>query len=184
MYVLNLVPSKSFPKTPIESWIGRKPSMIHLRIWGCPAHVLKGKFDKLQSKTEVVFFVGYSKGTVGGLFYNHKDNKVFVSTNAKFLENDYRNDYTPKSRVVLAEMNKSIIEQSMDETRDGVVVSNIPQDITHEMTSTQESRCSGRIVRPPIRLIGLGETYEAISEEAETDPYTYEEAMNDIDVHH
>ena len=52
----------------------------------------------------MVFFVGYPKGTIGGLFYNHKDNKVFVSTNAKFLENDYMNDYTPRSRVVLAEM--------------------------------------------------------------------------------
>ena len=55
---------------------------------------------------------------------------------------------------------------------------------THEMTSTQEPRCSGRIVRPPIRFISLGETYEAISEKAETDPYTYEEAMNDIDAYH
>ena len=52
------------------------------------------------------------------------------------------------------------------------------------MTSTQEPRCSGRIVRPLIRFIGLGETYEAISEEAESDPYTYEEAMNDVDAHH
>ena len=44
-------------------------------------------------------------------------------------------------------------------------------------------RCSGRIVRPPIRFIGLEETYEAISEEAKIDPYTYEKAMNDIDAH-
>ena len=29
----------------------------------------------------------------------------------------------------------------------------------------------------------MGETYEAISKEAESDPYTYEEAMNDIDAH-
>ena len=64
--------------------------------------MLKGKIDKLHSKTEVVFFVGYPKGTIGGLFYSHKDNKVFVSINAKFLENDYMNDYAPKSRVVLA----------------------------------------------------------------------------------
>ena len=89
MYLLNLVPSKSVPKTTVELWIGRKPSMRHLRIWDCPAHVLKGKSNKLQPKTEVVFFIGYPKGTVGGLFYSHKDNKVFVSTNAKFLENDY-----------------------------------------------------------------------------------------------
>ena len=73
--------------------------------------MLKGKYDKLQSKIEVVFFVGYPKGTIGGLFYSHKDNKVFVSTNANFLENDYMNDFTPKSRVVLVEMNETIIEQ-------------------------------------------------------------------------
>ena len=85
MYLLNLVPSKSVPKTPVELWIRCKPSMRHLHIWGCLAHVLKGKFDKLQSKIELVFFVGYPKGTVGGLFYSHKDNKVFVSTNAKFF---------------------------------------------------------------------------------------------------
>ena len=94
------------------------------------------------------------------------------------------NNYTPKSRVVLAEMNEPVIEQPMDETRDDLAVLDTPQDTTHEMSSTQVPRRSGRNVRPPIRFIGLGETYKTISEEAETDPYTYEEAMNDIDAHH
>ena len=44
----------------------------------------------------------------------------------------------------------------MHETRDNVYVLDTPQDITHEMTSTQVPRCSGRIVRPPIRFTGLG----------------------------
>ena len=184
MYLLNLVPSKAVPKTLVELWNRRKPSIRHLRIWGCPAHVLKGKSDKLQFKTEVVFFVGYPKGTVGGLFYSHKDNKVFVSTNAKFLENDYMNDYTPRNRVVLAEMNEPVNVQPIDETRDDVNVLDTPQDTTQEMSSTQVPRRSGRIVQPPIRFIGLGETYEAISEEAKSDPYTYEEAINDTDAHH
>ena len=78
----------------------------------------------------MVFFVGYPKGTIGGLFYSHKDNKVFVSTNAKFLENDYMNDYTPKSRVVLAEMNELVNIQPIDETRDDVNVLDTPQDTT------------------------------------------------------
>ena len=47
MYLLNLLPLKSIPKTPVELWNGHKPSMRHLHIWGCPAHVLKGKSDKL-----------------------------------------------------------------------------------------------------------------------------------------
>ena len=94
------------------------------------------------------------------------------------------NNYTPRSRVVLSEMNEPVNKQPMDETRDDVAVLDTPQDTTHEMSSTQVPRRSGRIVRPPIRFIGLGETYEAISEEAESNLYTYEKKMNDIDAHH
>ena len=184
MHILNLVPSKSVLNTLKELWSGRKPSMRYLHIWGCPTRVLKKKPDKLEAKTKVCMFLGYSKETNGYLFYNHKGNKVFVSTHAKFLEDNYVNNFNPRNKVVLVEMNKPINEQPMDETRDDVAVLDTPQDITHEMTSTQVPRCSGRIVRSPIRFIGLGETYEAISEEAKSDPYTYEEAMNDIDAHH
>ena len=102
---MSLDSSKSVPKIAIELWSGRKPRMRYLHIWGCPAHVLKGKPDKLEPKSEVCLLVGYPKETRGYLFYSHKDNKVFVSTNAKFLENDYMNNFTPRSRVVLAEMN-------------------------------------------------------------------------------
>ena len=110
--------------------------MRYLHIRGCLAHVLKGKPDKLEPKSEVCLLVGYPKETRGYLFYSHKDDKVFVSTNAKFLENDYLNDYTPRSRVVLTKMNELVNEQPMDETRDDVVVLETPQDSTHEMTST------------------------------------------------
>ena len=184
MHILNLVPSKSVPNIPNELWSRCKPNMRYLHIQGCSAHVLKGKSDKLEVKTEVCMFLGYSKETNGYLFYNHKDNKVFVSTKANFLEDDYMNNFNFRSKVVLAKTDEPVIGQLIDETKDDVVVLDTPQDITHEMTSTQEPRYSGRIVRPPIRFIGLGETYEAILEEAESDPYTYEEAMNDINAHH
>ena len=39
-YILNRVPSKSVPKTPYELWIGAKPKLEHVRVWGCPVHVL------------------------------------------------------------------------------------------------------------------------------------------------
>ena len=39
--ILNVVPSKSVSKTPLELWNGRKPSLRHYRIWGCPTRVLK-----------------------------------------------------------------------------------------------------------------------------------------------
>ena len=136
MHILSLVPSKSIPNTPKVLWSGCKPSMKYLHIWGCLAYMLKGKSDNLEAKTEVFMFSGYSKETKGYLFYNHKDNKVFVSTHAKFLEDDYMNNFNFRSKVVLAKMDEPVIEQLIDETKDDVVVLDTPQDITHEMTST------------------------------------------------
>ena len=37
IYLLNRVPTKATITTPYELWIGRKPSLKHLHIWGCPA---------------------------------------------------------------------------------------------------------------------------------------------------
>ena len=126
MHILNLVPSKSVPNTPKELWSGCKPSMKYLHIWGCLAHMLKGKSDKLEEKIEVCMFLGYSKETKGYLFYNHRDNKVFVSTNAKFLEDNYVNNFNPRSKVVLVELDEPIIKQPMDETRNNVDVLDTP----------------------------------------------------------
>ena len=48
-YLLNKVPSKSVPQTPYEIWKERKPSLKHVKIWGCPAYVKKVDPDKLES---------------------------------------------------------------------------------------------------------------------------------------
>ena len=68
---------------------GRKPSLQHIHIWRYPTHVLKPKIDMLEVRYEVYWFVGYPKGTRRHYFYNQVDQKVFVSTNARFLEEDY-----------------------------------------------------------------------------------------------
>ena len=73
LYILNLVPSKLIPITPIKLWNGHKPFLQHIQTWGSPAHVLKGKINKLESRIDVYFFVGYPRGTKGGLFYCPKD---------------------------------------------------------------------------------------------------------------
>ena len=38
-YILNRVPSKSVTSTPYELWIGRKPVLDHLRLWGLAGYV-------------------------------------------------------------------------------------------------------------------------------------------------
>ena len=80
--------------------------------------MLKGNTGKLEPRTEVCLFVGYPKGTRGGLFYSPQDKKVFVSTNATFLENDYMENFKPRNRVVLEELQSDhIIPRPVTVTR-------------------------------------------------------------------
>ena len=54
-HILNSVPTKSIPNTHIELWTGRKSSLQHHRIWGCPAYLLKGKTEKLKNKSKLCY---------------------------------------------------------------------------------------------------------------------------------
>ncbi|XP_074369148.1 uncharacterized protein LOC141710363 [Apium graveolens] len=64
VYLLNRCPTKSVRnKTPNEAWSGSKPSMGHLKIFGCIAytHVPDQKRKKLDDKGEKCIFTGYDK---------------------------------------------------------------------------------------------------------------------------
>ncbi|KAL8133453.1 hypothetical protein AgCh_008783 [Apium graveolens] len=148
-YLLNLVPSKSVPKTPLELWTGDKPSLRHIRIWGCPAHVLNKNATKLESRTEVKLFVGYPMGTKGYLFYSLKNRDVIVSTNAIFLEEDYIMNHKPMSSVVLEEP-----VGGTNNTHEAVVQVEQPQHNVQPVTNTAPvPRRSGRVVQQPDRFM-------------------------------
>ena len=170
-YLLNNVPSKSVPKTPYEFWTNRKPNLNHIRIWGCPAHVLDKEAKKLESRSEVCLFVGYPKGTKGGLFYNPKQNKVFVSTHATFLEESYMEDFKPHSKVVLEEMTSGLDVPKVTEN---------PVEKSLKNQQPGELCRSGRIIRELERYMFNGEVCEAESIEHIDDPATYKEAMKDV----
>ena len=91
-------------------------------------------------------FVGYPKGTRRGLFYSPQKKKVFVSTNATFLEHDYIANFKPQSKVVLEELlGDRITPQPVNVTSEREKETNTP---------SQDSivpRSSGRVIRKPIR---------------------------------
>ena len=60
--------------------------------------------SKLETRSEVCYFIGYPKGTYGWYFYDPREKKVFVSANAIFLEDDYIMNRKPKGRIVLEEV--------------------------------------------------------------------------------
>ena len=62
-YILNRTPTKSINRIPYEVWNGRKPSIKHLRVWGCKAEAkpYNPVEKKLDPKTISGYFVGYLK---------------------------------------------------------------------------------------------------------------------------
>ena len=138
-YILSMVSSKSVPKTPMEMWTGRKLILSHIRIWGCPAYVLKRSSDKLDAKSEFCWFVGYPKGTWGYNFYNKSDMKVFVSTNAKFMEEEYIMNH------IIRDMNEWTEKTEFPSIQDNVVPIN-PQPLIPDTDTPNMSRRSGRVI--------------------------------------
>jgi len=68
-------------KTPQEVWNGKKPSLSHLRVFGCDAdvHVTKEKRTKLDSKSKKCIFIRYKDGLKGYNLWNPVTRKVMYS---------------------------------------------------------------------------------------------------------
>ena len=86
-YLVNKSPSSALEDTtPHEVWIGKKPSLSHLRVFGCDAyvHVPKEKRTKLDNKYERCIFIGYKDGLKGYKLWNPETRKVVYSRDVVF----------------------------------------------------------------------------------------------------
>ena len=89
VHVLNRCPTSAVVgTTPYEKWHGSKPSVSHLKVWGCVAyvHIQKDKRAKLGSHMEKCVFIGYPEGYKGWKFYNPETKKVIICERADFDE--------------------------------------------------------------------------------------------------
>ena len=173
-YILNMVSSKSVPKTPMKMWTGRKLILSHISIWGCTAYVLKQSSDKFDARSELCWFVGYPKCTKGYYFYSKSDMKVFVSTNVKFMEEEYI------MNQIIRDMNDWTKKSEFPSIQDNVVPID-PQPLIPDTDTPNMPRRSGRVIRPPVKLTLMGESSLTIPESHEDDPTGYYEAINDKD---
>ncbi|CCA67899.1 hypothetical protein PIIN_01770 [Serendipita indica DSM 11827] len=87
--------------TPIEIWNGSKPSVGHLRAWGCRAHVHLQKDQRVQlaPHTRKCVFIGYPNDYKGWIFWDPQTQKDFVSDSAIFVEDEFPGGSKTKSHV-------------------------------------------------------------------------------------
>ena len=77
-----------------------------------PTHVLLQNPKKLERRSKLCLFVGYPKETKGGLFYDPQENRVFVSTNATFLEEGHIRNHQARSKLVSSEISKEVTDKT------------------------------------------------------------------------
>jgi hypothetical protein len=88
-FLVNRSPSSALDdKTPHEVWSGKKPSIQHLRVFGCDAyvHVPKENRSKLDNKAEKCIFIGYKDGVKGYKIWNPETKKIVYSRDVFFRE--------------------------------------------------------------------------------------------------
>lgn len=90
VYLKNLSPTKTLDgKSPHEIWTGKKPSLRHLRVFGCKvmAHVPKEKRSKWQSKAQERVFIGYCDSTNTYRVCDLKTQTIQKTRDVRFFEN-------------------------------------------------------------------------------------------------
>ena len=74
--------------TPHKVWISKKPSLTHLRVFGCDSYVQvpKENRSKLDKKAGKCIFIGYKYGIKGYKLWNSTTKKVVYSQDVVFRE--------------------------------------------------------------------------------------------------
>ncbi|WCJ28653.1 Retrovirus-related Pol polyprotein from transposon RE1 [Euphorbia peplus] len=90
--IINLSPTQVLHwKTPHEMLYGTQPQYEQLRVFGCNAYAVnaevnRGKFDDRSHKC---IYIGHSPGQKGWKLYDLTTNKICVSRDVHFLENQF-----------------------------------------------------------------------------------------------
>ncbi|GFW78994.1 retrovirus-related Pol polyprotein from transposon RE1 [Trichonephila clavipes] len=88
-YAWNRICHKDSNKTPFEKYSGRKPSVLHLKPFGCLAYagVPKQIRKKFDMRAKMGIMMGYAQRTKGYRIWLINENKLVETINVRFDEN-------------------------------------------------------------------------------------------------
>ncbi|KAG6534427.1 hypothetical protein ZIOFF_008313 [Zingiber officinale] len=90
VYLLNRLPTKALgERTPFEAWMGRKPHLAHLKVFGCIAYAKNTtpQLKKLDDRSSPMVYLGVEEGCKAHRLFDPRHNKLQVSRDVIFQEN-------------------------------------------------------------------------------------------------
>ncbi|GLU17722.1 hypothetical protein SLE2022_340780 [Rubroshorea leprosula] len=140
-------------KTPFEAWFGIKPKIDHLRVFGCICYTLvpSAKRSKLDERSKVGIFIGYSSQSKGYRVLNLKTQEIETSRDVKFDEEsawDWKNSQVIAASQLQEQIRDEapdLVELEYDEENDQI------DDVPVRGTRTLEdvyNRCNVAITEP------------------------------------
>ncbi|GFX44056.1 retrovirus-related Pol polyprotein from transposon RE1 [Trichonephila clavipes] len=87
-YAWNRICHKDSNKTPFEKYSGRKPSVLHLKPFGCLAYAgVPKQIRKFDMRAKMGIMMGYAQRTKGYRIWLIDENKLVETINVRFDEN-------------------------------------------------------------------------------------------------
>eukprot|EP00794_Sanderia_malayensis_P011707 gene11707-biopygen9383 len=191
VYIRNRCPTSALKeKTPYESWLKEKPSVKHLRVFGCNAmvHIPDEKRSKLDKKSRRCIFVGYPTGSKGYKLFDPETRKMIRSRDVIFMENSFGDDSLKKEDISYQLLpDDKGGEVTMETGHDNVEATNIEfrnQEHQEEREIELSQRQSQRVRQPPERygiITGDWWNYASIAVSNHDEPRNIAEALQGSD---
>ncbi|GFT05485.1 retrovirus-related Pol polyprotein from transposon TNT 1-94 [Trichonephila clavipes] len=142
-YAWNRICHKDSNKTPFEKYSGRKPSILHLKPFGCLAYagVPKQIRKKFDMRAKMGIMMGYAQRTKGYRIWLIDENKLVETINVRFDENkrgiNFRQKVNSNLGYNLNLPDYSDDEDDSDRVKDSLT-SRLVSKTSTEMPSTSE----------------------------------------------
>jgi hypothetical protein len=129
VYILNRTPTKSIDGAiPFVVWYGKKPSVHHLRVFGCIPYVRNTRphLSKFEDRGQKMIFIGYERGTKDYRVYDPVTGRVHIIRDVVFDEavqwdwdkevHKQASDHGSFTMEYMAIRSRSVLEEQATET--------------------------------------------------------------------
>ncbi|CAI7870722.1 unnamed protein product [Closterium sp. NIES-53] len=150
---------------PYECWLGKKPSIDVLRVWGCMGLVMVPKEQRHNLEVAAVWAVhlGMAPDSKGWLMWDPKSKRTLVSRDVKFVEDVMYKDWQQQQQVQIGLRLQEIEGSAVEEVQ--LHLEDLPRsELTSDHNGSGEQQVSGpaaeegledesaRVDSPPSRL--------------------------------